>query len=88
MNAKTSTFLIYVEAIMLLYDLHDCTFDGKNLKTIETKLLGKIGENALFMPSLNFFQNLNLNNFAHLKICRCKIFEKSLHKKCFSLTLS
>ena len=35
MNAKMSTFVIYVEAIiyLLLYDLHDCTFkDSKRFK--------------------------------------------------------
>ena len=32
MNAKISVFVIYVEAVtyLLLYNLHDCTFNQKN----------------------------------------------------------
>ena len=34
MNAKTSVFVIFVEAIiyLLLYNLHDCTFKGQHKK--------------------------------------------------------
>ena len=60
MNAKTSAFLFYVEAIMLLYGLHDCTFDGKNLKTIETKLLGKIWGKCPIYAQSEFFPKLEL----------------------------
>ena len=39
MNAKTSAFVIFVEAIvyLLLYNFHDSTFNGFKLLTISPK---------------------------------------------------
>ena len=33
MNAKISVFVICVEAIILLYNLHDCTYKNRSTRT-------------------------------------------------------
>ena len=56
MNAKTSVFVIYVEAIIyvLLYNLHGCTFKGKQFVEYNHPM-----DLPRILPSGNYWRKVN-----------------------------
>ena len=63
MNAKISVFVIYVETIiyLLLYNLHDCTFNGWNKS--DPDIQSSSPEGVFCNALLNFIRSTTIKTF-------------------------